>query len=35
MVTGVGRYQAYIEAQTDWGIKKFVRSTRCYRDDQS
>ena len=30
-VTGAGHHQHDIEAQTGWGIKKFVRTTRCYR----
>ena len=31
LVTGAGHYQHGIEAQTGWGIEKFVRTTRCYR----
>ena len=31
LVTGAGHYQHHIEAQTGWGIKKFVRNTRSYR----
>jgi hypothetical protein len=29
-VTGAGHHLHHIEAQTGWGIKKFVRDTRCY-----
>ena len=31
LVTGAGHYRHGIEAQTGWGIKKFVRDTRSYR----
>ncbi len=31
LVIGAGHCQHRIEAQTGWGIEKFVRDTRCYR----
>jgi hypothetical protein len=31
LVTGAGHYQHRIEAQTGWGIERFVRDTRSYR----
>jgi hypothetical protein len=27
LVTGAGHFRHYVEAQTDWGIKKFVPRT--------
>ena len=29
--TGAGHHQHGIDAQTGWGIKKFIRTTRCCR----
>jgi hypothetical protein len=31
LVIGAGHYRHRIEAQTGWGIEKFVRNTRSYR----
>jgi hypothetical protein len=31
LVTGAGHYRHRVEAQTGWGIEKFVRDTRSNR----